>query len=99
MLWNEAKSDAAIDMAYLETCIPAIKEREMEALMASAKQVLSAVLSLYDKLLSIHLGAIPSELEVVFSLVNAIWLATNDADHSLRAHTKLTKALLANPKF
>lgn len=69
MLWNKTRSAAATDMAYLETCIPAVKQREMEALMASAQQVPPAVLSLYDQLLSIPLGAIPSELEVVFSSV------------------------------
>ena len=53
----------------------------MEATMASAEQVPLALPSLYDKLVSIPLGAIPSELEVVFSTANAKQLATNDADH------------------
>ena len=77
---DEAKSDAAIDMAYPKNGRPAVKPKRMEALRASREQVPLAVLSLYDELKSIPPCAIPSELEVVISSANPIQLAMNDAD-------------------
>ncbi len=77
-----AKPVAAVDMAYLEVCTPAVRLTNLRDLKASKKQIPPAVLSLYDKLSNIPPYAFPSELEVVLSSANAMQLATNDANHS-----------------
>ena len=77
---DRPRPNGEIDMTYLGICTPAVQWTDMEDLKASAKQIPPAVLSLYDKLRSIPPGSIPSELKVVLSSVNAIELATDDAD-------------------
>lgn len=77
---DKAKSEAAIDMAYLETCTPAVKQTSFQALRASKKKIPSAVLSMYNKLKNVPHGAIPLELEVVLSLFDATQLAIKLAD-------------------
>ena len=78
---DKPRSEAGIDMAYLTKCITAVQQTDMEALKASGNHIPSAVLSLYEKIEQMPAFAIPSELEVVFYLANAIQLATNNADH------------------
>ena len=77
---DKPRSEAGIDMAYLTKCTPAVQQTDMEALKASGNHIPPAVLSLYEKIEQMPAFAIPSELEVVFYLANAIQLATNDAD-------------------
>ena len=64
--FDKAISEAAIDMAYLASCTPAVKQTNMRALKASGKQIPPAVLGLYDKIAQIPDFAFPSELMVVF---------------------------------
>ena len=62
---DRAKSEAAIDMAYLETCKPPARQVTIPELNAMGKPIHPAVLSLFNKLTKIPPGCIPSELKVI----------------------------------
>ena len=62
---DRAKSEAAIDMAYLETCTPPAKQVTIPELNAMGKPIHPAVLSLFNKLMKVPTGCIPSELKVI----------------------------------
>ena len=62
---DRAKSEAAIDMAYLETCTPPAKQVTIPELNAMGKPIHPAVLSLFNKLTKVPTGCIPSELKVI----------------------------------
>ena len=90
---DKAKSEAAIDMAYLETCTPPAKQVTIQELIAMGKPIHPAVLSLFNKLTKVPTGCIPSELKVKsFSVPGQI---ETDA---FRPHFSKKPTPLANPK-
>lgn len=61
---DKMPSEAAIDMAYLELCCPAVKMTSFKVLRQAGTEISSPVLDLHKKLETIPLGLIPSALEV-----------------------------------
>ncbi|KAL9123594.1 MAG: hypothetical protein Q9217_006989 [Psora testacea] len=63
---DQAMSEASIDMAYLATCAPAIRQTDFPSLRAAKKDIPTTVIGLYNKLRNVPHGVIPSELKELY---------------------------------
>ena len=91
LVLDRAKSEDAIDMAYLETCTPPAKQVTIPELNAMGKHIHPAVLRLFNKLTKVPTGCIPSELKVILFLVPGQTRLT-----LFRPHFSKKPTLLAN---
>ncbi len=69
---DKQKSEAAIDMAYLARCSPAVKKADLLRLRAVKKKIPEPVLYLHGKLSDLPHSAIPFKLKVDCSLPSTL---------------------------
>ena len=75
---DQPKSSAGVDLRYLETCTPRVKQMSLQDVRVAYGQLPASVANLYQKLNAIPHGVIPSELRVYLSAATFIFKTAAD---------------------
>lgn len=80
---DQPKASAGVDLQYLETCSPRVKQMSIQNVRVAYGQLPASVTHLYQKLNAIPHGLIPSELRVYLSAATLIFMTTANLDLDL----------------
>ncbi len=80
---DQPKVSAGVDLQYLETCSPRVKQMSIQNVRAVYGQLPASVTHLYQKLNAIPHGVIPSELRVYLSAATFIFMTAANLDLGL----------------